>query len=195
MRTKGKFWVEAYGCSSSMNDSEIISGILRNEGYSKSETPYGSSVNILVTCSVKDATEHRMLHRIEKLTGLGSPLVVAGCLPKADRRKVEALNPTASLIGPDTIAKVTEVVDSAISGRKHVELEANESLPKLNIPKIHLNRVVSIVQIASGCLSECSFCQTKLVKGNLRSYVMEGISEAIWLRYFYNAPNLMESSR
>jgi hypothetical protein len=30
MKTKGKFWVEAYGCSSSMNDSEIISGILRN---------------------------------------------------------------------------------------------------------------------------------------------------------------------
>jgi threonylcarbamoyladenosine tRNA methylthiotransferase CDKAL1 len=168
--TKGKFWIEAYGCSSSMNDSEIISGILRNEGYLISETPYDSSVNIIVTCSVKDATEHRMLHRIEELTKLGSPLVVAGCLPKADRRKVEALNPTASLMGPNTIAKVTEVVGSAISDRKQVELEVNESLPKLNIPKIHLNRVVSIVQIASGCLSECSFCQTKLVKGNLRSY-------------------------
>jgi MiaB-like tRNA modifying enzyme len=73
-------------------------------------------------------------------------------------------------MGPNTIAKVTEVVGSAISDRKQVELEVNESLPKLNIPKIHLNRVVSIVQIASGCLSECSFCQTKLVKGNLRSY-------------------------
>jgi threonylcarbamoyladenosine tRNA methylthiotransferase CDKAL1 len=167
---KGKFWIEAYGCSSSMNDSEIISGILRNDGYLISETPYDSSVNIIVTCSVKDATEHRMLHRIEKLTELGSPLVVAGCLPKADRRKVEALNPTASLMGPNTISKVTEVVGSAISGRKQVELEVNESLPKLNIPKIRFNRVVSIVQIASGCLSECSFCQTKLVKGNLRSY-------------------------
>jgi threonylcarbamoyladenosine tRNA methylthiotransferase CDKAL1 len=170
IRTKGKFWIEAYGCSSSMNDSEIISGILRKEGYLISETPYDSSVNIIVTCSVKDATEHRMLYRIEKLTELGRPLVVAGCLPKADRRKVEALNPTANLMGPNAIAKVTEVVGSAISGRKRVELEVNESLPKLNIPKIHLNRVVSIVQIASGCLSECSFCQTKLVKGNLRSY-------------------------
>lgn len=168
--TKGKFWIEAYGCSSSMNDSEIISGILRNAGYLISETPHDSSVNIIVTCSVKDATEHRMLHRIEKLTKLGSPLVVAGCLPKADRRKVEGLNPTASLMGPNTISKVTEVVGSAILDRKQVELEVNESLPKLNIPKIHLNRVVSIVQIASGCLSECSFCQTKLVKGNLRSY-------------------------
>ena len=55
---KGKFWIEAYGCSSSMNDSEIISGILRNEGYLISKTPYDSLVNIIVTCSVKDATEH-----------------------------------------------------------------------------------------------------------------------------------------
>jgi MiaB-like tRNA modifying enzyme len=167
---KGRFWIEAYGCSSSMNDSEIISGILRNEGYLISKTPYDSSVNIIVTCSVKDATEHRMLHRVKKLTELGSPLIVAGCLPKAESRKVEALSPFASLMGPDTIEKVAEVVSSAISGQRQVELEVNESSPKLNIPKIRLNPVVSIVQIASGCLSECSFCQTKLVKGNLKSY-------------------------
>ena len=30
---KEKVWIEAYGCSASMNDSEIISGLLRNDGY------------------------------------------------------------------------------------------------------------------------------------------------------------------
>ena len=68
-----------------------------------------------------------MLHRIAKLSESGNPLVVAGCLPKADRLKVESVNPTASLIGPDTIEKITEVVRSASSGRKQVELEENKS--------------------------------------------------------------------
>ena len=189
---KGKFWIEAYGCSSSMNDSEIISGMLRNDGYQISETPQDASVNVIVTCSVKDTTEHRMLHRIAKLSELSNPLVVAGCLPKADRVKVESINSSASLIGPETIERITEVVRSAVSGRKRVELEGDKSSQKLNIPKIRLNSIVSIVQIASGCLSECSFCQTKLVKGNLRSYrpgdivrqikadVLQGCKE-IWL--------------
>ena len=69
-----------------------------------------------------------MLHRVKKLTELGSPLIVAGCLPRADRRKVEALNPSASLMGPDTIEKVTEVVCSAISGQRQVELEVMSRL-------------------------------------------------------------------
>jgi MiaB-like tRNA modifying enzyme len=33
-----------------------------------------------------------------------------------------------------------------------------------------VNKSISIVEIASGCLSNCSFCQTKLSKGNLKSY-------------------------
>lgn len=192
MDAEGKFWIEAYGCSSSMNDSEIISGILRNNGYQISKTPQDASVNVIVTCSVKDTTEHRMLYRIAKLSQLGKPLVVAGCLPKADRVKVESINSSASLIGPETIERITEVVHSAVSGRKRVELEDDKLSQKLNIPKIRLNSIVSIVQIASGCLSECSFCQTKLVKGNLRSYrpgdivrqiksdVLQGCKE-IWL--------------
>jgi threonylcarbamoyladenosine tRNA methylthiotransferase CDKAL1 len=167
---KEKVWIEAYGCSASINDSEIISGLLRNDGYEISETSHDASINIIVTCSVKDVTEHRMLHRIAKLSESGNPLVVAGCLPKADRLKVESVNPRASLIGPDTIEKITEVVRSASSGRKQVELEENKFNQKLNIPKLRLNSAVSIVQIASGCKSECSFCQTKLVKGDLTSY-------------------------
>ena len=27
-----------------------------------------------------------------------------------------------------------------------------------------------IIEIASGCMSECTFCQTKLSKGDLKSY-------------------------
>ena len=41
---------------------------------------------------------------------------------------------------------------------------------KVNLPRIRFNDAVSIIQISSGCLSDCSFCQTKLAKGHLRSY-------------------------
>jgi threonylcarbamoyladenosine tRNA methylthiotransferase CDKAL1 len=170
-KTVRKVWIEAYGCSSSVNDSEIMSGLLKKEGYGIAKTPQEASVNIIVTCSVKDNTEHKMLSRIAKLTESSTPLVVAGCLPKADRLKVQSVSPLASLIGPGTVQKITEVVQSAISGNTQIELEDDvNSLQKLNIPKIRLNPIISIVQIASGCLSQCSFCQTRLVKASLKSY-------------------------
>jgi threonylcarbamoyladenosine tRNA methylthiotransferase CDKAL1 len=166
-----KVWIEAYGCSASINDSEIMSGLLRNDGYCIARNPQEASVNIIVTCSVKDNTEHKMLSRIAKLSESASPLVVAGCLPKADQLKVQAINPFASLIGPGTVQKITKVVQSAVSGSTQVELEDDAKLPqKINVPKLRLNPIVSIVQIASGCLSQCSFCQTKLVKAGLKSY-------------------------
>ena len=170
-KTGRKVWIEAYGCSANINDSEIMSGLLRDDGYCIARNPQEAAVNIIVTCSVKDNTEHKMLSRIAKLSESASPLVVAGCLPKADRLKVQAVNPFASLIGPGTVHKITEVVQSAVSGNTQTELGDNDRLPqKINLPKLRLNPIVSIVQIASGCLSQCSFCQTKLVKAGLKSY-------------------------
>jgi len=56
-----------------------------------------------------------------------------------------------------------------VSGTRQVFLE-DTGIDKVNLPRIRLNSAVSIVEIASGCLSECTFCQTKLAKGMLRSY-------------------------
>ena len=47
------------------------------------------------------------------------------------------------------------------------------------MPRYRVNEVVGIVEIVSGCLSECSFCQTKIAKGKLRSYRMGEILRQI----------------
>jgi len=167
--TKPKVWVEAYGCSASMADSEMISGLLKEAGYEIASRESEGALNLIVTCSVKDTTEHRMVSRIKAMSKSGKPLVVAGCLPKADRAKVESLNSSASLLGPHSIENARAVVDSALAGNRLVALEDSDS-DKINIPRVRLNRTISMVEIASGCMSECTFCQTKIAKGWLRSY-------------------------
>lgn len=166
---KGKVWVEAYGCSASMADSEMISGLLKSAGYEIASSRKEGSLNLIVTCSVKDTTEHKMVHRIRQLSKTGKPLVVAGCLPKADRAKVESLNPSASLMGPHSIDSAARVAGSALAGGRLVMLD-DSSQDKVNLPRVRMNPVVSIIEIASGCMSECTFCQTKMAKGWLHSY-------------------------
>ncbi|MDW0210124.1 MAG: tRNA (N(6)-L-threonylcarbamoyladenosine(37)-C(2))-methylthiotransferase, partial [Nitrososphaeraceae archaeon] len=96
-------------------------------------------------------------------------LVVAGCLAKTSKKLVESFSPNSSLLGPQSLNRTVEVVDGSLNGQKIVALDDSMST-KVNLPKMRLNPVVSIIQISSGCLSECSFCQTKLAKGTLTSY-------------------------
>ena len=175
---KIKVWVEGYGCSASMADSEMIRGLLKGADYELATKQSEGALNIIVTCSVKDATEHKMISRIKSLQESGQPLIVAGCLPKADRKRIELLCPTSSLLGPHSIEKTVDVVRSTLSGKRMVELEDSAS-DKVNIPRVRLNSVVSIIEIASGCMSECTFCQTKLAKGWLRSYRIGDILKQI----------------
>ncbi len=162
-----KIFVEAYGCSASFADSEMISGLIVNGGHTLVDNSSESDLNIVVTCSVKDATANKMIHRIKSLKK--KPLVVAGCLPKAEKETVERFTENASLLGPNSLGKTLQVIDSTLKGRKFVALEDSD-LSKVGLPKVRLNPVIGIVEIANGCLSECTFCQTKLSKGDLTSY-------------------------
>ena len=162
-----KIWVEAYGCSASFADSEMISGLIVNGGHTLAQDPAESDLNLIVTCSVKDATASKMVHRIKQ--SQSKPLVVAGCLPKAERQTVEKFARNASMMGPNSIGKTLQVIETTLGGSKIVALEDTD-LSKVGIPKIRLNPVVGIIEIANGCMSECTFCQTKLAKGDLNSY-------------------------
>ncbi|MBS1268368.1 MAG: tRNA-2-methylthio-N(6)-dimethylallyladenosine synthase [Nitrosopumilus sp.] len=162
-----KIFVESYGCSASFADGEMISGLVLNGGHTLVENSEESDLNIVVTCSVKDATANKMIHRIKSLKS--KPLVVAGCLPKAEQVTVEKFTENASLLGPNSLGKTLQIIDSTLKGEKQIALDDTD-LSKVGLPKVRLNPVVGIVEIASGCMSECTFCQTKLSKGDLTSY-------------------------
>ena len=162
-----KIWVEAYGCSASFADSEMISGLIVNGGHTLAANSSESDLNLIVTCSVKDATANKMIYRIKKLKS--KPLVVAGCLPKAEKTTVEKFSDNASMLGPNSLGKTLSVIESTLKGKKVIALEDTD-ISKVGLPKIRLNPIVGIVEIATGCMSECTFCQTKLSKGDLRSF-------------------------
>lgn len=168
MTRMARVWVEAYGCSASQADSEAISGVLEAGGHTLAASHDEADAGIIVTCSVKDATASRMVHRMKSLSS--KPLVVAGCLPKAELRTVERFaGPRAGVIGPRTVERAADAVDAALAGGRLVALGDTDG-PRAAVPRVRLNPVVGIVEIAAGCMSECSFCQTKLAKGGLRSH-------------------------
>ena len=136
-----KIFVEAYGCSASFADSEMISGLIVNGGHTLATDSSESDLNLIVTCSVKDTTANKMMHRIKSLKT--KPLIVAGCLPKAEQSNVEKFTENASLLGPNSLGKTLDVINSTLSGKKQIALEDSD-LSKVGLPKVRLNSAVGI---------------------------------------------------
>jgi threonylcarbamoyladenosine tRNA methylthiotransferase CDKAL1 len=172
-----KVFVEGHGCSASFADTEIISGMINNRGYELVSNEKDADVAVLVTCTVKTVTEQRMLSRIRELSDGGrKKLVVAGCLPKADPDKILKIRSDFSLVGPNNLKSIVPAIESSLAGHQLISLEPSR-LVKPGLPRARLNSTIGIVEISSGCLSSCTFCQVKLVKGTVFSYPEKEIVE------------------
>jgi len=172
-----KVYIETYGCSANRNDSEIMINLLKNSNFEITNKISNADLLIINTCIVKQATKSRMIERIRFLSSFNKPLIVAGCFPKVEKERIKKINPKASLIGPNSIDKIVEVAKETLKGKSIEILDGNANKAKL--PSYRFNPIIEIVQIASGCLSSCSFCVSRIARGFLRSYRISDIKEKI----------------
>ncbi|RLI08078.1 2-methylthioadenine synthetase [Candidatus Bathyarchaeota archaeon] len=171
-----RVYVEVFGCSANVADSEIASGLLREAGHTVVASPEDADASIVLTCIVKTPTELRVVRRLRELSSLARPLIVAGCMPKAERELVEEIAPGASLMGPDDLHRVVEVVEAAIGGRRLEALQGGRS-ERTCLPRVRRNPLIHIAPIASGCLGDCSYCIVKQARGRLNSFPADEIVE------------------
>ena len=155
--------VRTFGCAVNQADGEIMMGLLREHGLE------GSDVVVVNTCTVKTPTENKILRELRRLRDEGRSVVVAGCMPPA-RPCIVGEFPEFSFIGVNT-QDIVEAVSAAAKGGRYVNVVDSEE--KACMPRARLNPVVGILPVAEGCLGSCSYCQTKLARGNLRSYGLE----------------------
>ncbi len=171
-----KVCIETYGCSANVNDSEIMAGLLNKSGHQIVAAAEEADTVIINTCTVKGPTEAKIRSRIKQLqkNGESKRLVVAGCMAEAQTGTVQKLAPAAAVIGTH---KINEIVD-VIEGRKSLTV-GGSSIDKASLPKLNFNDVVSIIQINEGCLGACTFCITKLARGNTFSYPIGTIRNSV----------------
>jgi len=167
-----RVYIETYGCALNRGDSAIMATVLSERGHEITDNLNEAEVVIINTCAVRLETEERMKQRIRELRRTGKRLVVAGCLAGALPATVSALAPEASMLGPQAVERIAEVVESS---ERQMILEGTKAV---RVPRIFEGKIF-IVPIADGCAGECSFCITKLARRKLRSYPMREIVEAV----------------
>ncbi len=158
-----------YGCSANVNNSEIIEGILINEGYRIVEESKSDMV-IINTCTVKGPTEKKI---IEKIKQIKKPVIITGCMADAQPETIKKIRKNVILVSLTNLKNIA----NAVKEQKDF-LEKNKEI-KLALPKKNRSKAIEIIQIAEGCKGNCSYCITKIAKGDLFSYPFEMIVEAV----------------
>ena len=154
-----RVYIETYGCAANQGDASIMQGILVEKGHQIVSDVEQADAIILNTCTVIDTTQQRMINRIKKLMGEGKTLIVAGCMASAQAEIVKKIAKDAILLPPRSVV----YVDDALKGRDGFSESSKAGIPRAI--KIKLN-----IPIADGCLYNCSYCITKIARGNLTSY-------------------------
>ncbi|AAK42528.1 tRNA (N(6)-L-threonylcarbamoyladenosine(37)-C(2))-methylthiotransferase [Saccharolobus solfataricus] len=164
-------YVETYGCALNRADTYVMMTLLKSEGYNFVENPENADIIILNTCAVRLETEERMKQRIKELNTLSKKLVVAGCMSSAEPATVLSIAPNASLIGPQSVERIVDIVKSE---ERKIVIEGDRAL----ITPRTFDGKIAIIPVADGCAGNCSFCITKLARRKLRSYPLREIVNA-----------------
>jgi len=173
-------YIETYGCSNNIAESEIIGGILQRAGFEITKNIELADIVILNTCGVKETTIKKNLYRIEEILKKykDKKIIVSGCLPEIDYNSIKKINPEISIVSTNHITKILESISRILKGET-VEYLGHKKEIKISQPRIFFSKVTRIIPICSGCNSFCYFCATKLAKGNVFSYPKEKIINEI----------------
>ncbi len=82
-------------------------------------------------------------------------------------------------VGPSVGNGIVDVVSRVLAGEKVVELSNLNCKPKLDLPRVKSNPVISVVPVNYGCLGSCAYCCVVFARGHLRSYSIKEIAERV----------------
>jgi hypothetical protein len=81
-----KVYIETYGCQMNVSDSEIITSILKNSGYSFISVDKEADVILINTCAIRENAEQKIWNRLNDIRGFSKlkknkPILgILGCM-------------------------------------------------------------------------------------------------------------------
>ena len=158
-----KIFLKTYGCHANKADSESIAGLLEEKGHQLAQSESSADYIIVNSCSVKNTTQSKELHYIHQQLK-SKKVIVGGCLTKTlDLRK--RFPDLSAVFDTNSLTKLPEILKNP-----HDEFSNEKESLRLQIPVIRTEKELAIIPISQGCQNSCTFCATKLARGNLKSY-------------------------
>jgi len=168
------FFIETYGCQMNLYDSELVTSILIDAGYSKAESLDSADIVLLNTCAVREHAEKRVMGRITVLKQWkkqrnGRKIGVLGCVAQVSGNQILKQNPFVDFIaGPDTYRNLPQMI-SDINHTSSINILLNSGENYSGIEPIRAKGVTGWLAIMRGCNNFCTYCIVPYTRGRERS--------------------------
>ncbi len=187
MDNRVKIAFVSLGCDKNLMDSEIMLGLIKEEGYIVTEQEEKADIIIINSCGFKiDASEEGIENILRvadyKQTGNCKGIIVSGCMAQRYKEEIfESLPEVDAVVGTGDFESIGNVIKEILNGHKQVKLITDNNKPLDE--KNSLKRIITTtggfayLKIAEGCDKRCTYCTIPSIRGKFRSRSMESLVE------------------
>lgn len=172
-----KYYIKTFGCQMNVYDSDRISHILQNIGYSEAETLQDADVIIFNTCHIREKAAEKLFSDLGRInlikearakSGKETIIGVVGCVVQAEDKEISRRAPFVNFAtGPLTYHRIPEMLQK-IANNKGICLIDTEFPAESKfdfLPENHSNTACSFLPIQEGCNNFCTYCVVPYTRG------------------------------
>ena len=171
------------GCPKNLVDSEIMAGVLNQQGFLISAEAEESDTVIINTCGFIEDSKRESIERILEVAKLKEEgrvkrIVVAGCLAQRYKHELVKELPEADIfIGSGEFQKIADILKEPYRpGEQKTFFHLPTFLQQEQTPRLNSSPGYrAYLKISEGCLKRCAFCAIPLIRGNLQSRSLKSV--------------------
>ena len=172
-----KYTILTMGCQLNENDSEKISGMAEQMGYTKTEKFEDANLVVINTCCVRENAEERLFGKVGELKNLKEKnnmiIAIGGCMmqEKQMAEKIKKSYPHVDIVfGTHTLHKLPEDIFKVVENKKRIQdiIDIDGKVYE-GLPISRENKVQASITIMYGCNNFCTYCIVPYVRGRERS--------------------------
>jgi ribosomal protein S12 methylthiotransferase len=175
-------WLTTLGCAKNQVDSEKLTAMLAEAGYTQATDPARADVVMVNTCAFIEEAREESVETILELEQAKKPeanLVVLGCMAQRFGAEIsEALPEADAVLGLDRYGELVGTLDRLTNWqpvglrRSPMDILHAVNRPAPTVPYAY-------VKVAEGCDKPCTFCAIPLIRGKQRSRLPVNIHDEI----------------
>lgn len=187
-----RYLIQTHGCQANEADTEVLSGLLEAQGFSKTDVIEETDVLIINTCAIRENAEKKVFGELGRLKSYKSVnpdmiIAVAGCMPQEEAVVERILNKYKHVdivFGTHNVSQLIEYLHYVMVQKKRViEVFSREGDIVENLPQARDHRFKAWVNIMYGCDEFCTYCIVPYTRGTERSrrkeYIIKEVKDLV----------------
>lgn len=178
------FYIVTFGCKVNQCESDKMSFLMTEKGYTLSTSIEEADVIIVNSCTVTGESDRKLrqtIHKIKKLNP-NSIVLLTGCMPQASPEDAKKLDGVDIIVGNSKKYSVTEELEKFFKNKNKII-----DVPLISIQKEFQDtlsmdpsrRCRAFLKIEDGCNRFCSYCIIPYARGRVRSLPLSKIKKDI----------------